>query len=203
LPRRPVYDKAKRALDVAVAVAVGLTILPALAVVAVAIRIDSDGPVLLRQWRSGRNGRPFPLLKFRSMRIGQPPNEALVDLNVMHGPTFKAPDDPRVTRVGRFIRRTSLDEVPQLWNVLRGEMSLVGPRPLVLEEDAQLPEHARLRAAVRPGMTGAWQVAGRSLVPFDEWMALDLEYVQSRGMRRDLEILARTPHAVLSRRGAY
>jgi lipopolysaccharide/colanic/teichoic acid biosynthesis glycosyltransferase len=172
-------------------------------VVAAAIRLESPGPVLLHQGRVGRDGRPFLVLKFRSRRSDSPPNALLAGLNVTHGPTFKAPDDPRLTRVGRFIRRTSLDEVPQLWNVLRGEMSLVGPRPLVLEEDAQLPGYARLRSAVKPGMTGEWQVRGRSLIPFDEWMALDLEYVRRRGLRRDLAILARTPWAVLSRRGAY
>ena len=203
LPARPLYAAAKRALDILVVVTFGLLVLPALLAVGAAIRLETPGPALLRQRRAGLDGRSFLVLKFRSMRLDAPPNELLTDLNVTHGPTFKAPDDPRLTRVGRFIRRTSIDEVPQFWNVLRGEMSLVGPRPLIVEEDTQLPEYARLRSAVKPGMTGAWQVAGRSLVPFDEWMALDIEYVRSRGMRRDLAILARTPWAVVSRRGAY
>ncbi|MDY7105541.1 MAG: sugar transferase [Actinomycetota bacterium] len=194
---------AKRAFDLAAA-SVGLVVAaPAMAAVALAVRLDSPGPVLYRQRRVGRRGEPFDVLKFRSMvPDAHQRRSELVARNEADGPLFKIADDPRITRVGRFIRKTSLDELPQLWNVVRGDMSLVGPRPALPEEVAQwAPElHDRLR--VQPGITGMWQVSGRSSCSFEDYTRLDLYYVDNWSLARDLEILLRTVPAVLASRGA-
>ena len=194
---------AKRAFDVSVATCglAGSALL--MAVVAVAIRIDSPGPALFRQTRVGRNGVPFTVVKFRTMVTGA--EEQVIDLrdrNEADGPLFKIEDDPRVTRVGAFLRRSSIDELPQLWNVIRGDMSLVGPRPAIPSEVAAwLPElHERLR--VKPGMTGMWQVNGRSKASWDDYVRLDLYYVDNWSLSTDLAILAQTVPAVLTSRGA-
>jgi exopolysaccharide biosynthesis polyprenyl glycosylphosphotransferase len=194
----------KRVIDVML-VGVGLLALaPLIAIISLAIKLDSPGPIFYGQPRIGKNGRQFRMFKFRSMVIGADTQLAeLRDHNEASGPLFKMRRDPRVTRVGRFIRRWSLDELPQLFNVLRGEMSLVGPRPPVpLEvaayEDWQL---GRLRAV--PGITGLWQVSGRSDVPFHDMVRLDLHYIRNWSLALDVEILLRTIPAVLSSRGAY
>jgi exopolysaccharide biosynthesis polyprenyl glycosylphosphotransferase len=194
---------AKRAFDVSVATLclAGASLL--MLVVAVAVRLDSPGPVLFRQVRVGRNGKPFKVYKFRTMVENA---EELVidlrDLNEAAGPLFKISDDPRVTRVGALLRRSSIDELPQLWNVIRGDMSLVGPRPAIPSEvEGWLPElHERLR--VKPGMTGMWQVNGRSAASWDDYVRLDLYYVDNWSLSTDLAILAQTVPAVLSSRGA-
>jgi exopolysaccharide biosynthesis polyprenyl glycosylphosphotransferase len=189
---------AKRALDVVGAGVAILLLSPLLAAIAVAIKLDSRGPVLFRQRRSGRGGEFFTLLKFRSMRDG-------VSVEVApDGAIVKGRDDARVTRVGRFIRRFSLDEAPQLLNVLAGDMSLVGPRPLVIAEAEalHLDWHSR-RADLRPGLTGPWQVAGRSNIPFQEMIRFDYQYVAGWSLARDIEILFATVPTVLSGRGAY
>jgi exopolysaccharide biosynthesis polyprenyl glycosylphosphotransferase len=187
----------KRALDVAGA-SLGLLLLaPLLLAAAIAIRIDSRGPVLFRQVRVGRGGRHFTLYKFRSMRVGA---TVLVRDD---GAIVKGEADPRVTRVGAVLRRFSLDELPQLLNVLRGDMSLVGPRPLVLAEAQALTEDwQQRRADLRPGLTGAWQVAGRSNIPFHEMIRFDYQYVCGWSLARDVAILLATLPAVLSGRGA-
>ncbi len=194
---------AKRVMDVVLA-AVGLVLAaPVLAVAAVAVKLSSPGPVLYRQWRCGLRGRRFVLLKLRTMFVGAEAQQPLVaHLNVMDGPVFKAPDDPRVTRVGRVLRRLSIDEVPQLWNVLRGDMSLVGPRPALPEEVERYEPWQRRRLAMRPGLTCLWQVSGRSEVDFATWMNLDLAYIDNWSLWLDLKILLRTIPAVLSGRGA-
>jgi lipopolysaccharide/colanic/teichoic acid biosynthesis glycosyltransferase len=195
---------AKRAFDVVASLGLLLACLPVLATVAVAVALTSRGPVLYRQERIGKDGRPFRMLKFRSMRLGaHEEREGLRDRNRASGPAFKIPNDPRLTRIGRMIRRFSIDELPQLINVLRGEMSLVGPRPPLPEEVEEYDERQRGRLAVTPGLTCIWQVSGRSDVDFDTWVAMDLEYIETWTLGRDLGIVLRTVPAVLSGRGAY
>jgi len=171
--------------------------------IALAVLIGIGRPVLYVQRRSGLYGHPFPMLKFRTMRNGaEQEREALNGLNEMDGPVFKMRDDPRVTRLGRVLRRSSLDELPQLFNVLAGQMSIVGPRPLPVEETRALSGRHRRRLSIRPGLTCLWQVSGRSDLTFAEWMALDLEYVDRWTLWLDVAILLRTIPAIVSRRGA-
>jgi exopolysaccharide biosynthesis polyprenyl glycosylphosphotransferase len=194
----------KRAMDV-VAATLGLTLgAPILALIGLGIRLDSPGPVIFRQTRVGKDGVMFEMYKFRSMRAGSEEElEALRDFNEVDGPIFKMRDDPRVTRVGRFLRRHSLDELPQLWNILRGEMSLVGPRPPIPDEVADYRQWHAKRLEVRPGLTGLWQVSGRSLLSFDEQVLLDVHYVENWSIWLDLKILLRTVPQVLLANGAY
>ena len=195
---------AKRAFDLVVAGAVLAVLSPVLAAIAVAIRLDSPGPVLFRQERVGKDGEPFKVLKFRTMVTNA--EELLASLMAQSegaGPLFKMKRDPRVTRVGSFLRKTSLDELPQLWNVLRSEMSLVGPRPALRSEMAEWSEELYARLRVRPGITGMWQVSGRSSTTFEEYTRLDLYYVDNWSLVVDLAILAKTIPAVLASRGAY
>jgi len=203
MPIAPFSLFLKRLADFAVAAVALVVASPLWLVLAAVIKASSQGPVLFRQVRSGRRGRPFVLLKFRTMIEGADAIQATVaHLNVMDGPVFKAPDDPRITPVGRFLRRWSLDELPQLVNVLRGEMSLVGPRPALPQEVECYERWQRRRLAVKPGMTCLWQVAGRSDLDFSTWMELDLAYIDHWSLWLDLKILARTVPAVLSGRGA-
>jgi exopolysaccharide biosynthesis polyprenyl glycosylphosphotransferase len=194
----------KRLIDIAGA-ALGLTIgAPLLGLIAIAIRLDSPGPVIFRQTRAGANGKTFEMYKFRSMYQGAEERlEELRDLSEVDGPIFKMRDDPRVTRVGRILRRTSLDELPQLWNVLRGDMSLVGPRPPIPSEVSEYMEWHKKRMEVRPGVTGLWQVSGRSLLSFDEQCLLDIYYIENWSLWLDFQILLRTVPEVLFGNGAY
>jgi exopolysaccharide biosynthesis polyprenyl glycosylphosphotransferase len=177
---------------------------PVLAAVAVAVRLDSPGPVFFRQVRVGRYGREFQIYKFRTMHTDAERRLADVrHLNEQDGVLFKIRDDPRITRVGRHLRRLSLDELPQLFNVMGGTMSLVGPRPPLQREVAAYPRDARRRLAVRPGMTGLWQVSGRSDLPWEEAVRLDLRYVENWSLTLDLVILLRTLTAVWRGAGAY
>jgi len=176
---------------------------PLMLLVALAVRIGIGSPVLYVQRRGGIYGHPFRMLKFRTMRNGaDKERDTLSGLNEMDGPVFKMRNDPRVTPLGRILRRTSLDELPQLFNVLVGQMSIVGPRPLPLEETRALTGRHRRRLSIRPGLTCLWQVSGRSDLTFAEWMALDLEYVERWTLWLDLAILLRTIPAIVSRRGA-
>jgi lipopolysaccharide/colanic/teichoic acid biosynthesis glycosyltransferase len=177
---------------------------PLLLVLAVAVRLDSRGAAVFRQVRVGQGGRPFTLFKFRTMAVDA--GEALAELrsrNEVDGPLFKLRADPRITRVGGMLRRYSLDELPQLWNVVRGEMALIGPRPALPDEVAAYDELAARRLAVKPGLTGLWQVSGRSDLPWHEAVRLDVQYVEQWSLGLDLRILGRTPGAVLGHRGAY
>jgi exopolysaccharide biosynthesis polyprenyl glycosylphosphotransferase len=195
---------AKRVIDV-VGAAVALVVLaPVFAVVALAVRFDSAGPVVFAQDRIGRNRRRFRVFKFRTMVAGADAMQASVEhLNEAEGPVFKIENDPRVTRVGRVLRRTSLDELPQLWNVLRGDMSLVGPRPLPVRDFERIETRwHRRRFSVKPGLTCLWQVQSRE-PKFDEWIAMDMEYIDNWSLALDLKILAKTIPAVLSRHGAH
>ncbi len=194
----------KRILDL-IGVAVGFTLgLPFLGLIALAIKLDSPGPVLFKQVRVGQDGKLFHIYKFRSMRVGAEEElETLRDQNEADGPLFKIREDPRRTRVGVFLRKTSLDELPQLLNVLRGEMSLVGPRPPIPEEVAQYKPWHKKRLALRPGLTGLWQISGRSELTFDEMVLLDLYYIEHWSLWLDLSILVRTPSSMLWGDGAY
>jgi lipopolysaccharide/colanic/teichoic acid biosynthesis glycosyltransferase len=194
----------KRILDVAVA-SVGLVLLsPVLLAIAVAIRLSGPGPVLFVQRRAGCAGKPFRMLKFRTMEDGADDRlSEFVDIGELEEPAFKLRDDPRVTSVGRLLRRTSLDELPQLVNVFRGEMSLVGPRPEQVEIVEQYTAEQRFRLSVKPGITGPMQVYGRGALTFDERLAVERDYIENVSVGRDLHILALTVVPVVRRRGAY
>jgi exopolysaccharide biosynthesis polyprenyl glycosylphosphotransferase len=197
---------AKRVLDVAGSLALIVAFSPLMLAIAIAIRLESRGPIFFRQPRAGRGNSSFQVIKFRSMYIDAEKRKAeMSELNEAgDGVMFKIREDPRVTRVGRFIRRFSLDELPQLFNVLTGEMSLVGPRPLIFPETAALEEDWHLRRLeLRPGLTGPWQVYGRSQSPFQEMVRFDYQYVAGWSLARDVEILLATLPAVVSGRGAY
>jgi exopolysaccharide biosynthesis polyprenyl glycosylphosphotransferase len=193
----------KRGVDV-IGAAAGLALAsPVLAVAAAAVRLTSNGPVLFRQTRCGLNGRRFEIVKLRTMCANAEQRlDEILHLNEMDGPVFKVKDDPRVTRVGRLLRRYSLDEIPQLWNVLRGDMSLVGPRPPLPHEVSQYESAERRRLSMRPGLTCLWQVSGRNDIGFDEWVRLDLEYIDGWSLYQDFKILVRTVPAVLFGTGA-
>ncbi len=194
----------KRGMDIIIAGLILLLGAPLWLLIALAIKLDSKGPVLFNQERLGYQGRPFMLYKFRSMHNRAEKGQArLQPRNQVSGPMFKLKDDPRRTRVGKLIRKTSIDEIPQLLNVLKGEMSLVGPRPPLASEVAQYEEWEKGRLEVRPGMTGLWQVRGRSELDFDEMVLLDLYYIENWSLRLDLQILLQTIPAVLFSRGAY
>jgi exopolysaccharide biosynthesis polyprenyl glycosylphosphotransferase len=197
---------AKRAMDVVFSGAALIVLSPLLALAAIAIKLDSRGPVFFSQVRAGRKGTEFRLIKFRSMyRDAEERKKLFEEQNEAgDGVMFKIKEDPRITRVGHFLRRTSIDELPQLLNVLRGEMSLVGPRPLIPEESQHAARtwHAR-RLDLRPGITGLWQVSGRSDLPFQEMVRFDYQYVSGWSLARDIEILLATVPVVLSGRGAY
>ena len=193
----------KRSLDVAASGSALLVLWPVLVTIGLAIRLDSPGSAIFRQQRAGLGGRPFSILKFRTMVADAESRRAALEaISEQDGPAFKIKDDPRVTRMGHLLRRTSLDELPQLVNILRGDMTLVGPRPLpVHESDACLPWQKR-RLDVTPGLTCIWQVWGRSTVGFDDWCRMDLNYLGRRTPQRDLKILLATVPAVIKQRGA-
>jgi exopolysaccharide biosynthesis polyprenyl glycosylphosphotransferase len=199
-PRRIVKDVVER-FSAALALVV---LLPALAVVCLIIRLDSRGPALYRQTRVGRDGRPFTMLKFRSMSTdADRERTALLNRNEADGVLFKIQRDPRITRVGSWLRRWSVDEVPQLWNVVRGDMALVGPRPALPDEVARYDVDPTRRLVVKPGLTGLWQVSGRSDLSWAESVRLDVQYVDNWSLWLDARILLRTVMAVVAHRGAY
>lgn len=202
--RRVIHLTVKRVTDVLVSLILLLLLAPVFGIIAVAVKVSSGGPVFFRQIRIGRDGEPFRIFKFRTMTIGA--ESWLVSLRPLSdadGPLFKMHEDPRVTGPGRLLRRFSLDELPQLINVLVGEMSLVGPRPFVPAESEAFSDWSKIRFTVRPGMTGHWQTSGRNDLPFDELKRLDYEYVSTWSVWWDLRILARTPLCVVRRTGAY
>jgi exopolysaccharide biosynthesis polyprenyl glycosylphosphotransferase len=204
-PRRGAALLAKRIVDVGIALLLLGALSPFLLLVALLVRLGSRGPAIFRQDRAGMNGRVFTLYKFRTMREDADLERAgLESRNEMDGPVFKMRDDPRVTGLGRLLRRTSVDELPQLWNVVKGDMSLVGPRPLPVYEVEKFEPWQRRRMTMRPGITGLWQVQGRNRVTrFADWMKMDLEYVDRWSLGLDAKILLRTIPAVLGGRGAY
>jgi exopolysaccharide biosynthesis polyprenyl glycosylphosphotransferase len=190
----------KRLFDIAGALLFIVVLSPVLIAVAIAVSTTSSGPLLYRQQRIGQHGRPFSMLKFRSMRVGAERElKALLDAQgTSEKPLFKVKDDPRITPVGRFIRKYSLDELPQLFNVLGGSMSIVGPRPQIAAEVALYTDAARRRLLARPGLTGLWQVSGRSSLDWEDAVRLDLYYVENWSLVGDLAILAKTAKAVLA-----
>jgi len=193
----------KRMLDIAGASAAILMFSPLMVLAAALIKFSDPGPMLFKQRRSGRGGKPFLIYKFRTMCIDAEKKKAsLRASSEQDGPAFKLTHDPRVTRVGTFLRKTSLDELPQLFNVLKGEMSLVGPRPLPIDEQDAADLWHRRRLDVTPGLTCVWQVKGRSQVTFEEWMRMDINYIRKQNLSHDLSILAQTLPAVLLRKGA-
>jgi exopolysaccharide biosynthesis polyprenyl glycosylphosphotransferase len=194
----------KRLIDMTLATCALIAAAPVLLVIAAAIKLDSPGPVFFRQERIGRGGGPFSIFKFRSMTADAwQQRNTVAQLNEVDGPLFKMANDPRVTRVGAFIRKTSLDELPQLINVVRGEMSLVGPRPLPAEESDRIDGAGLARLDVKPGITGLWQVCGRSDLTYADLQHLDSVYVRSWSLMWDVRIIAKTPHVVFARKGAY
>ena len=194
----------KRTIDIAVALLLVLLFLPILPIVAILIKLDSSGPILFKQKRVGKDGKEFDFYKYRSM-VEDAENviSVLRPLSGVDGPVFKLKNDPRITSVGRFLRRSSLDELPQLINVLKGEMSVVGPRPNLPSEVSHYLPWQKKRLEVTPGITCFWQIAGRSHIGFHEWMRLDLEYIRQRSFKTDLKTILKTIPAVIARKGAY
>jgi exopolysaccharide biosynthesis polyprenyl glycosylphosphotransferase len=203
-PRQPAALLLKRVLDLAASMAALTVLSPVFLVAGLMVKCTSRGPMFFRQNRVGLNGRVFILYKFRSMyQDAEARRAALEDRNEMSGPVFKIKDDPRITAVGKWIRRFSIDELPQFWNVLRGDMSLVGPRPPIPEEVKKYERWQRRRLSMKPGITCLWQVSGRNGVAFEDWMRLDLAYIDTWSLRLDVQILLRTVPVVLTARGAH
>jgi exopolysaccharide biosynthesis polyprenyl glycosylphosphotransferase len=204
-PRSSIQLGLKRLIDLAGSLVLLLALSPVLLIIAILVKLTSRGPVIFRQDRAGMSGRVFTLYKFRTMRRGaERERVALESKNELDGPAFKIKDDPRVTGLGKLLRKTSIDELPQLWNVVKGDMSLVGPRPLPVYEVEKFERWQRRRMSMRPGITCLWQVMGRNRVTdFSEWMKLDLEYVDRWSLPLDLKILLKTVPAVIGGRGAY
>ncbi len=204
LPHLPLYIASKRLLDIIASAILIILLSPLMLITAIAIKLTSPGPILFSQWRLGLYAQPFPMLKFRSMHAYAHDERGLVQqLDQTEGPVFKINDDPRVTTFGRFLRRSSIDELPQLFNVFAGQMSLVGPRPPIPAEAVHYSPPERCRLLVTPGMTCLWQICGRSSIPYPEWILLDLYYIEHRCFLLDLSILLQTIPAVISAKGAY
>lgn len=202
--RSSLYDFWKRVFDIAVSLVVLVLLLPVIPLIAIMIKLDSRGPVFFKQNRVGKKGKVFEFYKFRSMYAEAEHRKKEIEaLNEQEGPVFKVRADPRITTVGRFLRRSSLDEIPQIFNVLKGDMSIVGPRPQMPSEVAQYQAWHRRRLEVVPGITCLWQISGRSHISFSEWMRLDIQYVTERSLRTDLMIFLKTIPAVIARKGAY
>lgn len=198
------YWKQKRAFDIVVSGIACVVLLPAFLLISGAILLDDPkaGP-LFRQTRIGRHGKPFTMYKFRTMcSNAEEIRKELESKNEMDGPVFKIKDDPRITRVGRFLRATSIDELPQLLNVLKGDMSMVGPRPPLPEEVECYTDYQRLRLIVTPGLTCAWQIMdNRNDIPFQQWVEMDLDYIQHRTMWQDIRLILKTPVVMLKKAG--
>ena len=197
------YHSVKRLMDIFVSGIALITFSPFFLIVYLLIKITSPGPALFKQTRVGLGGRLFTCLKFRSMVVNADAMKSQLEaLNEATRPVFKMKNDPRMTSIGRFIRKTSLDELPQLWNVFRGDMSIVGPRPAVPSEVEKYTQRDIARLAVRPGITCIWQISGRSNISFEQWMELDLEYIETMSFWGDVKIVLKTIPAVISGRGA-
>lgn len=197
------YRFCKRFFDIVLSVAALVILLIPMMIVALAIFIEDGGPVIFCQERSGWNGQTFRMYKFRSMCRNAPEMHAkLLKDNELDGPAFKMKDDPRVTRVGKFIRKTSIDELPQLINIIKGEMSIVGPRPLPTYETEQCNEYQKQRLLIKPGLTCYWQCGGRNNVGFDEWVEMDLRYIREASLATDFLIILRTFKSVFTGEGA-
>lgn len=199
------YEIATRVMDVFLSSVALLFAAPIILAAAIVIKLTSKGPVFFHQKRAGLNREPFTMFKLRTMYAGADDDKELFRKfnSLPTGPCFKIKNDPRITAVGRWLRRSSIDELPQFLNVLLGDMSLVGPRPLPLDEVRTDSHEQRIRFTVKPGITCLWQVSGRTEIPYDEWLALDVWYIRNRSLSLDLQVLVKTIPAVLSGRGAY
>ena len=199
----PIYCFIKRMFDILSSAVMLILLSPIFLIIIIAIKIDDPGPAFFVQQRNGLNGKIFKMFKFRSMYQNAPElHSGLGELNEMEGPVFKIKEDPRITRVGYFLRRSSIDELPQLLNILLGDMSVVGPRPLPDYESVNLSENHKQRMLVRPGLLCYWQVRGRTRIPFDEWMELDLKYINEADLWVDFKIILEGIPAVLTGDGA-
>ena len=198
------YEVIKRVIDVVCSFVGVLVLSPLFVVIAIIIKFTSKGPVFFSQKRVGRDGKEFKMYKFRSMVVNaEELKEKLVAQNEMSGPMFKMKDDPRVTKVGKFIRKTSIDELPQLFNVLKGDMSLVGPRPSLPKEVAQFEDWMYRRLEVKPGLTCYWQVSGRNNIDFEDWMKLDIKYVDERSTWIDIKLIFKTVFVLFGDKNAH
>jgi lipopolysaccharide/colanic/teichoic acid biosynthesis glycosyltransferase len=198
------YFFVKRIFDILVSFSGIILLSPLFLVIAVIIKINSRGPAIFKQLRVGEGGRPFLFSQFRTTKHGSERlKDSLLHLSDVDGPVFKIKRDPRMTKIGRVLRKSSIDELPQLFNILRGDMTLVGPRPPLLEEVKKYGKRELRRLNAKPGLTGLWQVSGRNDISFLEWMELDLYYIEHRSLVLDIKILIRTIPAVLSGKGAY
>ena len=198
------YEIFKRGIDIIGAGSGLLLLSPVIAIVACAVKFTSKGPIFFSQKRVGKNGKIFDMYKFRSMVVNaEELKEKLAHQNEMSGPMFKMKDDPRVTKIGKFIRKTSIDELPQLWNVLKGDMSLVGPRPSLPKEVKQFEKWMYKRLTVKPGLTCYWQVSGRNNIDFEDWMKLDISYVEDRNIWIDIKLIFKTAFILFGDKNAY
>lgn len=201
---RPIYFFMKRAMDIVCSGLAIIVLSPILFIVAVAIKMESKGPVVFCQKRIGKDGKEFYMYKFRSMCVNaEDILKKLEEKNEADGPVFKMKDDPRVTKVGKFIRKYSIDELMQLFNILKGDMSIVGPRPALPNEVEEYDDFAKNRLKVKPGLTCYWQVMGRSDIGFDEWMQLDVKYIKEMNFWLDIKLIFMTIPAVFKGDGAY
>ena len=202
--KKPVYEFVKRAADIIFSMIFLVLLSPVFAAAAIAIKREDGGPAIYKQKRMTKDGRIFTMYKFRSMYLhAEEYLEELQKFNqIKDGPAFKMDNDPRITKVGSFIRRTSIDELPQLFNILKGEMTFVGPRPPLVSEVEKYNSYQRQRLGVKQGLTCFWQCSGRNNIGFEEWVALDLKYIKTRGIWTDIKILLKTVSAVLRRDGA-
>ena len=202
--KKRIYEISKRAIDIIGAGSGLLLLSPVIAIVACAVKFTSKGPIFFSQKRVGKNGKIFEMYKFRSMVVNaEELKEKLAHQNEMSGPMFKMKDDPRVTKIGKFIRKTSIDELPQLWNVLKGDMSLVGPRPSLPKEVKQFEKWMYKRLTVKPGLTCYWQVSGRNNIDFEDWMKLDIIYVNERNLWIDIKLIFKTVLVLFGDKNAH
>ena len=196
------YKLVKRAADIVLSGGALVVLSPVMLATAIAIMVEDGRPIIYAAPREGKDGKPFKMFKFRSMfKDAESRLQELLDKNEQTGPAFKIKDDPRITRVGSFIRKTSIDELPQLVNILKGEMSIVGPR--AIQKTQEFTKYEAQREVVQPGLTCYWQISGRSNIPWEEWVELDLDYIQDMSVLTDLKIIAKTFAVVLGREGSY
>lgn len=197
--KKAFYEFVKRIIDILLSILAIIVLSPIFLIVAIAIKLDSSGPVVYSQTRVGKNEKHFKMFKFRSMVINaEDMLKELKPMNEMDGPMFKIKEDPRITKIGRFIRKTSIDELPQLINILRGEMSIVGPRPSLPSEVEEFEPWMMERFVVKPGLTCFWQVSGRNNIPFRKWMELDIKYVKERNLWLDMKLVLKTVKVVFN-----
>ena len=204
LKKRRKYLVVKRIFDIIFSLLALILLLPFYLIVAIIIKVDSKGCILFKQLRTRKDGKPFIMYKFRSMcENAEQMRDDLLEQNEMDGPVFKIANDPRITKFGRFIRKSSIDELPQFLNILRGDMSVVGPRPLVLIETKDFNEYENLRHIIKPGLTCYWQISGRNQLFFKDWIELDIKYINNMSLRTDFVIILRTIIVVILQKGAY